>query len=231
MIDTLSEFFSEYGNLFIEGTRDSLLMIFISTFFSYVIGLPLGVLVTITATDSIISPSKIKVIVNAVLGWIVNIGRSMPFIILMVALMPFTRNVVGTATGVKGAIIPLVIAAAPFVARLVESSLMEIDEGLIEVAHATGSTVPQIVFKVLLPEGRPSILMGVPITLITLFGYSAMAGVVGAGGLGDIALRYGFYRYQDDVMIFTIILLVILVQCVQSVGTFIVRKSDRRIRR
>ncbi len=231
MIDTLSEFFSEYGNLFIEGTRDSLLMIFISTFFSYVIGLPLGVLVTITATDSIISPSKIKVIVNAVLGWIVNIGRSMPFIILMVALMPFTRNIVGTATGVKGAIIPLVIAAAPFVARLVESSLMEIDEGLIEVAHATGSTVPQIVFKVLLPEGRPSILMGVPITLITLFGYSAMAGVVGAGGLGDIALRYGFYRYQDDVMIFTIILLVILVQCVQSVGTFIVRKSDRRIRR
>lgn len=231
MIDTLSEFFSEYGNLFIEGTRDSLLMIFISTFFSYVIGLPLGVLVTITATDSIISPSKIKVIVNAVLGWIVNIGRSMPFIILMVALMPFTRNIVGTATGVKGAIIPLVIAAAPFVARLVESSLMEIDEGLIEVAHATGSTVPQIVFKVLLPEGRPSILMGVPITLITLFGYSAMAGVVGAGGLGDIALRYGFYRYQDDVMIFTIVLLVILVQCVQSAGTFIVRKSDRRIRR
>lgn len=231
MIDIISEFFAEYGKMFLEGTGDSMIMIFVSTFFAYVIGLPLGVLVTITAENSIMQPSLFKRIVNIVLGWIVNIGRSMPFIILMVALMPFTRSLVGTATGVKGAVVAMVIAAAPFVARLVESSLMEIDDGLIEVAHATGSTIPQIVFKVLLPESRPSILVGVPITLITLLGYSAMAGAVGAGGLGDIALRYGFYRYQDDVMIFTLILLVILVQCVQSLGTVIVRKTDKRIRR
>ena len=231
MTEIISKFFEEYGSLFVEGTWDSLIMVFVSTFFAYVIGLPLGVLVTITAENSIMQPSVLKRTVNIVLGWIVNIGRSMPFIILMIALMPFTRNIVGTATGVKGAVVPLVIAAAPFVARLVESSLMEIDDGLIEVAHATGSTIPQIVFKVLLPESRPSILIGVPITLITLLGYSAMAGAVGAGGLGDIALRYGFYRYQDDVMVFTLILLVILVQCVQSVGTVIVRKTDKRTRR
>ena len=231
MTEIISKFFEEYGSLFVEGTWDSLIMVFVSTFFAYVIGLPLGVLVTITAENSIMQPSVLKRTVNIVLGWIVNIGLSMPFIILMVALMPFTRSIVGTATGVKGAVVPLVIAAAPFVARLVESSLMEIDDGLIEVAHATGSTIPQIVFKVLLPESRPSILIGGPITLLTLLGYSAMAGAVGAGGLGDIALRYGFYRYQDDVMMFTLILLVILVQCVQSVGTVIVRKTDKRTRR
>ena len=131
MIDIISEFFAEYGKMFLEGTGDSMIMIFVSTFFAYVIGLPLGVLVTITAENSIMQPSLFKRIVNIVLGWIVNIGRSMPFIILMVALMPFTRSLVGTATGVKGAIVAMVIAAAPFVARLVESSLMEIDDGLI----------------------------------------------------------------------------------------------------
>ena len=166
-----------------------------------------------------------------VLGWIVNIGRSIPFIILIVAIMPFTRMIVGSATGVRGAIVPLIVAAAPFVARLIETSLMEVDEGLIEVAHATGSTIPQIVFKVMLPESKPSILMGIPITLITLIGYSAMAGAVGAGGLGDIALRYGYYRYQDAVMLATVVLIVILVQIIQSVGTIIAKKTDRRIRK
>lgn len=223
----MAAFFQEYGKLIFDGTIDTILMTGLSTFFSYLFGLPLGVLVTITQEHSIMPCRPVSV----VLGWVVNIGRSMPFIILLVALMPFTRMLVGNATGVKGAVVPLVIAATPFVARLVETSLMEIDEGLIEVAHATGSTIRQIVFKVMLPEGKPSILMGVPITFITLFGYSAMAGAVGAGGLGDIALRYGYYRYQNDVMIFTIVLLVVLVQVVQSAGTLIAKKSDRRVRK
>ena len=223
----MSEFLSEYGALMGQGVIDSLLMVFISTLFAYVIGLPLGILVRITQPGSILPCRP----VNMVLGWIVNIGRSIPFIILIVAIMPFTRAVVGSATGVRGAIVPLIVAAAPFVARLIETSLMEVDEGLIEVAHATGSTIPQIVFKVMLPESKPSILMGIPITLITLIGYSAMAGAVGAGGLGDIALRYGYYRYQDAVMLATVVLIVILVQIIQSVGTIVAKKTDRRIRK
>lgn len=223
----MQEILSEFGGLLFSGTWDTLLMVFISTFFAYVFGLPIGVIVTITQSDSIMPCRP----VNMVLGWIVNIGRSIPFIILIVALMPFTRALVGSGTGVRGAVVPLIIAAAPFVARLVETSLMEVDEGLIEVAHATGSTIPQIVFKVMLPEGKPSILMGIPITLITLLGYSAMAGAVGAGGLGDIALRYGYYRYQDEVMIITIILIIIIVQLIQSVGTYIAKRMDKRIRR
>ena len=194
----MSGFLSEYGALMGQGVIDSLLMVFISTLFAYIIGLPLGILVRIPQPGSI---------------------------------MPFTRMIVGSATGVRGAIVPLIVAAAPFVARLIETSLMEVDEGLIEVAHATGSTIPQIVFKVMLPESKPSILMGIPITLITLIGYSAMAGAVGAGGLGDIALRYGYYRYQDAVMLATVVLIVILVQIIQSVGTIIAKKTDRRIRK
>ncbi|MGN1350013.1 MAG: methionine ABC transporter permease [Anaerovoracaceae bacterium] len=223
----MQEIFAEFGGLLLSGTWDTLLMVFISTFFAYVFGLPIGVIVTITQSDSIMPCRP----VNMVLGWIVNIGRSIPFIILIVALMPFTRALVGSGTGVRGAVVPLIIAAAPFVARLVETSLMEVDEGLIEVAHATGSTIPQIVFKVMLPEGKPSILMGVPITLITLLGYSAMAGAVGAGGLGDIALRYGYYRYQDEVMIITIVLIIVIVQLIQSLGTYIAKRADKRIRR
>ena len=213
----MSGFLSEYGALMGQGVIDSLLMVFISTLFAYIIGLPLGILVRITQPGSILPCRP----VNMVLGWIVNIGRSIPFIIL----------IVGSATGVRGAIVPLIVAAAPFVARLIETSLMEVDEGLIEVAHATGSTIPQIVFKVMLPESKPSILMGIPITLITLIGYSAMAGAVGAGGLGDIALRYGYYRYQDAVMLATVVLIVILVQIIQSAGTIIAKKTDRRIRK
>lgn len=223
----MSEFIDTYGALLLDGTVDAVVMTGVATLFAYVFGLPIGVLVTITSKHSIMPCRP----VNMVLGWIVNIGRSIPFIILLVFLMPFTRALVGSATGVKGAIVPLVIAATPFVARIVESSLLEIDEGLIEVAHATGSTIKQIVFKVMLPEGKPSILVGLPLTFITLLGYSAMAGAVGAGGLGDIAIRYGYYRYQNDVMYVTIILIIILVQIVQSAGTALARKSDKRIRK
>ena len=153
------------------------------------------------------------------LGWIVNIGRSIPFIILLVALMPLTRAVMGIAIGPKAVILPLVIAATPFVARMVESALMEVDAGVREVAQSTGATIRQIVWKVILPEGLPSIVLGSSITFITLFGYAAMAGVIGAGGLGDVAVRYGFYKYQSDVMIATIIILIILVQIIQVLAT------------
>ena len=223
----MAEFIAEYGSLLLQGTIDSIVMTALATLFAYVFGLPLGILVTITQEHSIL-PCKP---VNVVLGWIVNIGRSIPFIILLVFLMPFTRAIVGTATGVRGAIVPLVIAATPFVARIVETSLLEVEAGLIEVAHAVGATVKQIVFKVMLPEAKPSILVGVPLTFITLLGYSAMAGAVGAGGLGDIAIRYGYYRYQDIVMFATIVLIVIIVQIVQSGGMWFAKKNDKRIRK
>lgn len=223
----MAEFIAEYGSLLLQGTIDSIVMTAMATLFAYVFGLPLGILVTVTQEHSIL-PNRP---VNMVLGWIVNIGRSIPFIILLVFLMPFTRALVGTATGVRGAIVPLVIAATPFVARIVETSLLEVEAGLIEVAHATGATIKQIVFKVMLPEAKPSILVGVPLTFITLLGYSAMAGAVGAGGLGDIAIRYGYYRYQDIVMVATIVLIVIIVQIIQSGGMWIAKKNDKRIRK
>ncbi len=222
----MSDFLAEYGAMLLQETAATLEMSLISTLFAYIIGIPVGVLVTITGEHSILPCRP----VNVILGWIVNMGRSIPFIILLVALMPFTREVVGTAIGVKGMIVPLIVAATPFVARMIETSLMEVDDGLIEVAHATGSTTWQIIRKVLIPESIPSILMGVPITLITIVGYSAMAGVVGGGGLGDVALRYGYYRYQGGVMIATIIILIILVQIMQSLGSLIAKKSDKRTR-
>ena len=165
-----------------------------------------------------------------VLGWIVNIGRSIPFIILMVALIPFTKFVVGKSIGSTAAIVPLVIAAAPFIARLVETSLQELDAGVIEAAKGMGASNWQIVYKVMLPESVPSLVRGMTIALITLIGYSAMAGTVGGGGLGDLAIRYGYNRYQDDVMILTIILLVILVQLIQVVFNVIAKKIDKKNR-
>ena len=165
---------------------------------------------------------------NAVLGWIVNIGRSIPFIILLVALIPFTRLVVGTSLGVPGAIVPLVVAAAPFVGRMVEQSLAEVNAGLVEAAQSFGASTWQIVTKVFLWESLPSLIRGFSITLITLLGYSAMAGTVGAGGLGDIAIRYGYQRYETEIMIATIIILIILVQIVQSACDASARKVDKK---
>ena len=166
--------------------------------------------------------------INAVLGWIINIGRSIPFIILLVAIIPFTRLVVGTSLGVPGAIVPLVVSAAPFVGRMVEQSLAEVDASLIEAAQSFGATVWQIVIKVYLMESLPSLIRGFSITLITLLGYSAMAGTVGAGGLGDIAIRYGYQRYMVDMMIATIVILIVVVQVIQSVCDFAARKVDKK---
>ena len=218
------EFLQEYGMLLLKETGVTLYMTFTASFFSYLFGLPMGVLVFTSAPGSL-HPNKG---INSVLGWFINIGRSIPFIILIVALVPFTRLIVGKAIGPTAAIVPLVVAAAPFVARLVETSLSELDQGVIEAAKAMGATNWQIIYKVMLPEVVPSLVRGVSIATITLISYSAMAGAVGAGGLGDIAIRYGYHRYEYEVMLITIILLVIIVQIIQSICNLTARKIDKR---
>ncbi len=219
MLEAITNFINEYADLLIEGVQDTLVMTFVATILAYVIGLPIGVLL-ITSNKKGIRPNAT---LNAMLGWIVNIVRSVPFIILLVALIPFTRLIVGTSLGVPGAIVPLVVTAAPFVARIVEQSLAEVDGSLIEAAQSFGASNLQIVSKVLLWESLPSLIRGAALTFITLFGFSAMAGTVGAGGLGDIAIRYGYQRYQYDVMAVAVVLCIILVQIVQSLGDFISR--------
>lgn len=221
-MDFLATFFDNYGMLLAQGTWDTLLMTIVSTFFAYVIGIPLGVLCVLTSPKGLM-PHRIF---NMVLGWIINIGRSIPFIILLVALIPFTRFIVGTSLGVPGAIVPLVISAAPFIARMVEQSIEEVDGGLVEAAQSFGANTWQIVYKVFLREALPSLVRGFAIVFITILGYSAMAGCVGAGGLGDIAIRYGYQRYQDDVMIATVVILIVIVQIVQSACNFAARKME-----
>lgn len=224
MIEYLSEFFAEYGALLAQGTVDTLVMTLVSCAFAYVIGLPLGVCFALTAPKGL-HPIRW---VNTILGWVINIGRSIPFVILLFAIIPFTRLIVGTSLGVPGAIVPLTVSAAPFVARIVEQSIAEVDPSLIEAAQSFGASNFQIVYKVLLKEALPSIIRGVAITFVNLFGYSAMAGTVGAGGLGDIAIRYGYQRWQADVMLVAVILCVILVAVFQSIGDTVARKIDRR---
>ncbi len=222
-MEILASFFDSYGALLAQGTWDTILMTVIATFFAYVIGIPLGVLCVLTSPKGLM-PHRI---LNMVLGWIINIGRSIPFIILLVALIPFTRFIVGTSLGVPGAIVPLVVSAAPFIARMVEQSIEEVDGGLVEAAQSFGANTWQIVYKVFLREAMPSLVRGFAIVFITILGYSAMAGTVGAGGLGDIAIRYGYQRYQDDVMIATVIILIVIVQIVQSACSYAARKMDK----
>lgn len=223
----MSEFFQEYGWLLLENTWITFYVSIIVTFFAYVFGVPLAVLL-VTSQPHGIWPHKT---LNGVIGWIVNMGRSIPFIILLVALSPFTRFVMGTAIGPRAVILPLVIAATPFVARMVEANLQEIDAGVIEVAQSTGCTVRQIVWKVILPESLPAIILGSSISFITILGYTAMAGVVGAGGLGDVAVRYGFYKFKTDVTVATVVILMVLVQIIQMLGNSISKKMDKRIRK
>jgi D-methionine transport system permease protein len=222
-METLTAFFDSYGALLAQGTVDTLIMTVIATFFAYIIGIPLGVLCVLTSPKGLM-PHRI---LNMVLGWIINIGRSIPFIILLVAIIPFTRLIVGTSLGVPGAIVPLVVSAAPFIARMVEQSIEEVDGGLIEAAQSFGANTWQIVTKVFIRESLPSLLRGFAIVVITILGYSAMAGTVGAGGLGDIAIRYGYQRYQDDVMIATVLILIVIVQLVQSLCNYGARKIDK----
>ena len=218
------EFFDKYGALLAQGTIDTLVMSIASCVFAYVIGLPLGIWFAVTTPNGL-RPNKA---VNTVLGWIINIGRSIPFIILLVAIIPFTRLVVGTSLGVPGAVVPLTVAAAPFVARIVEQSLAEVDKDLIEAAHSFGASNMQIITKVMLKESLPSLVRGVAITFVNLFGYSAMAGTVGAGGLGDIAIRYGYQSFPGDVMLAAVILCVVLVQVFQTFGDWLARTIDKR---
>ena len=221
-----SAFFDQYGNLFLQGTVDTLIMTCVATILAYVIGIPLGILLVVTSPNGL-RPNRI---VSTIVGWIVNIGRSVPFIILLVALIPFTRFIVGTSLGVPGAVVHLVVTAAPFAARMVEQSLEETDSGLVEAAQSFGASTWQIVWKVYLKETLPSLVRGAAITFVTLFGYSAMAGTVGAGGLGDIAIRYGYQRFQTDVMIFAVLLCVVLVIVFQAIGDVTARKIDKRRR-
>ncbi|KUH58959.1 ABC transporter permease [Olsenella sp. AM05-17] len=223
-MSSLASFFAQYGSLLGEGLADTLVMLFVSTAFSYVIGIFLGVVLCVTAPRGL-HPMRT---LNAVLGWVVNIGRSIPFIILLVSMFPVTRALVGTTTGVQGVIPPLVLSTTPFVARMVEQSLAEVPRDAIEAAEACGASIPRIVVSALLPEALPSIVRGISITLIAVLGYTAIAGAVGAGGLGDIAIRYGYYRYQDEVMIATLVLIIILVQVIQSTCDAIAKKIDHR---
>ena len=216
--------FAQLSQLLLQGTLDTLYMTLVSTAIAYLIGIPLGVILVITRRDGICPAPK----TNAVLGTIVNIMRSVPFLILIIVLIPFTRLVAGTSIGATATIVPLIVGAAPFIARMVESSLLEVDAGVVEAAQAMGASPWQIVTKVLLKESVPSLVTGAAIALTTILGYSAMAGAVGGGGLGDLAIKYGYHRYQTDVLLLTLIIWVLLVLVIQALGNAVAKRIDHR---
>ena len=208
-----------------QGFIETIYMTVISTALAYIIGLPLGLVLVVTDKDGIHPIPWL----NNLLGMIINFFRSIPFLILLIALMPFTKMVVGTVIGSKAAIVGLWIAAAPFIARMVESSLKEVEIGVVEAAQSMGASPFQIMTKVLLPEAKPSLLVGAAISITTILGYSAMAGIVGAGGLGAIAINYGYYRKQSDIMYVMVILMAIIVLVFQELGMRISKHTDRRL--
>ena len=216
---------SELINLLGVECSKTLYMTLMATLVSYIIGLPIGVSLITTA------PNGIKPIgwYNKIMGFIVNVVRSVPFLILMIALMPYIRKVIGTGIGTSATTAALIVAATPFVARMVEQSLLEVDPGVIEAAQSMGASNMQIIRKVMLLEARPSLLNGAAVATITILGYSAMAGSIGGGGLGDVAIRYGLYRFQPTIMWITVVILVILVQIMQEVGVKVAAKLDNRI--
>lgn len=209
-----------------EGTLDTIYMTLVSTFFSYVFGMIMAVILVITRADGI----RPHPVIFRVLDVIVNLTRSFPFLILMIAIIPFTRWLVGTTIGNNATVVPLVVAAAPFVARLIEQSLLEVDRGVIEAAQSMGASTWQLIWKVFIPEATPSLINGSAIAATTILGYSAMSGAVGGGGLGKLAIMYGYNRYQNDIMFATVVLLIIIVQLLQSLGDWATRRSDRRIK-
>ena len=210
--------------LFAVSLWETLVMVGISGALGALIGIPLGVFLRLTDRGGVLENGA----VNKTVGWLVNAVRCTPFIILLVAIIPFTRLLTGSSIGTAAAVVPLTIAAAPFVARLVEASLREVDNGLIEAAQAMGATTWQIVWKVLLPEAMPGIIAGLTITLVSLTGYSAMAGAIGGGGLGDLGIRYGYQRFLPDVMLAVVLVLILFVQAVQSLGDWAVRRLSHR---
>lgn len=212
--------------MLLEGIRDTLYMTIFSTILGYIIGLPMGIILNVTS-DKGLRPNRI---IYKILDFICNIIRSIPFLILLILLIPFTRFVVGQSYGSTATIVPLIICAAPYIARVVESSLNEVDAGVIEAAKSMGANTLQIIFKVMLVEAKTSLITGFTITTGLLLGYSAMSGTVGGGGLGDIAVRYGYYRWQTDIMMVTVILLIVIFQIIQNLGTAIAKKLDHRKR-
>ncbi|MBR3640735.1 MAG: ABC transporter permease [Oscillibacter sp.] len=219
-------FWARYGQILLQGTLDTLTMTLISTVFAYVIGLPLGVALILTRPQGI----RPQPTLYRILGWIINVGRSLPFIILMIAIFDFTKLIVGTKLGVRGAIVPLVVSASPFIARMVETSLSEVDGGVVEAAQSMGASTFQIVRKVYLPEAMPSLILGGSISIITVLAYTAIAGAVGAGGLGDLAIRYGYQRNVPSMMLVTVVLLILLVQLIQSLFSRMSSKIDKRLK-
>ena len=207
-----------------SGTGETLLMVVLSTLMGYVLGLPLGVLLTVSDTNGI-APNKV---LYKIIDIVVNITRSVPFLILLILIQPFTRLIVGKSYGTMATVVPLTVAATPLIARMIESSLKEVDDGVVEAAVSMGASRYEIIRKVLIPEAKISLLVGVTISLGTILGYSAMAGVVGGGGLGDIAIRYGYYRYETGIMIVTVVVLVILMQLLQWIGNVLSKKLDKR---
>lgn len=215
---------SQNSELILTATWETIYMVLASGIIGFAVGIPLGVVLHTTKKGGLLENNQ----VNLVLGAIVNIGRSVPFLVLMVAIIPVTKLLVGTFIGTTATIVPLTIGAIPFVARLIEGALMEVPSGLIEAAQSMGANQLQIIYKVLLPEAMPSIVNTITVTLVTLVSYSAMAGTVGGGGLGDVAIRYGYYRYDVVIMAVTVVMLIVLVQVIQSLGDAIVRRVDHR---
>ncbi len=208
------------------GLQETVYMVFLSSFLSYLIGIPLGILLVVTDRDGI----QPNIIINTLLGIFINILRSVPFIIMLLAVLPITRFIVRTTLGPSAVVVPLVIAASPYIARMVESSLKEMNAGIVEAAKSMGASNFQIIWKVMLPESMPSLLTGAAISITTILGYSTMAGFVGGGGLGTMAINYGYYRYRMDVMMVTVVVLVIIVQLIQEFFLFLARRADKRAR-
>ena len=212
--------------LMLGGIRDTMYMTVVSTLFAYLLGLPLAIALVLTSPKGLAPRPLIYRVMDAV----VNIFRSIPFLILMILVIPLTRMIAGKAYGSTATIVPLVIAAAPYVARMIESSLLEVDPGVIEAAQSMGASIPEIIFKVIIPEAKTSLIVGATISSGTILGYSAMSGAIGGGGLGQIAISYGYNRYQTDVLVVTVVLLIILMQITQVVGMYISRRTDKRVR-
>lgn len=214
----------DLGLLLLDGTLDTLYMVALAAVLTLLIGLPLGILLFITRREGVMPAPRL----NQLLSGFINVGRSLPFIVLLIALIPFTRLIVGTTLGSTAAVVPITIGAFPFFARVVESALDEVDKGRIEAILSMGGNVWHVISKVLLPEALPALLAGITLTVVMLIGFSSMAGVIGGGGLGDLAIRYGYQRFNDQVMIGTVVILVVMVQWVQSIGDRLVRRLAHR---
>jgi D-methionine transport system permease protein len=212
------------ADLVIPSLIETVYMVFFSTLFALILGFPLGVIMVVTEKGNIWPKPKLNQILNS----IINVLRSFPFLILMIVIYPLSTLIVGKSIGTTATIVPLSVAAAPFVARIIESSIKEVDKGVIELSLSMGATIPQIITKVLIPEAMPSIILGITLTIINIIGYSAMAGAIGGGGLGDLAIRYGYYRFETDVLIVSVIVIIIMVQSIQFIGNTLSAKINKK---